>query len=222
MASWIVVSDFDGTFTERDVGNELCKEALGVARFDEVHQAYRRGEIGLKELQQRLWTNFPMNERTFRAAARRHATLRPGVVEFLTRCQTQKIPVYIASCGVRPYIEESLDALLPAPLRPSILEIRCNEAEFDAHRLSKFTPPASAPDCPYPLDKGDWAREIRARYPAGTKAFAIGNGTSDRSFWPHVDKLAACEALATWCAKENVPHKAFEDFRDLMNEDIFA
>ncbi|MBS1984498.1 MAG: haloacid dehalogenase-like hydrolase [Bdellovibrionales bacterium] len=219
MSEWIIVLDFDGTITERDVGNELSAEALG-QRFFDTHAAYKRKEFGLKELQQKIWTNFPMGEKHFRERALHYAKLRPGVVEFFDRCLAKKIPVYIASCGIRAYIEAILDGLLPTRTRPAIRDIRCNEARFGANSIAEFIPPASSPDCPYPLDKGAWAMEMKARHP-GAKVFAAGNGTSDRSFWPHVDLLAATEGLATWCSENKVPFTPFEDFRDFKDLPIF-
>ena len=216
---WIVVTDFDGTLTDKDVGNELSKEALGPYFYD-THGRYKKGEFGLRELQQKIWQNFPMTESLLIERSMHHGQFRPGVSEFLAKCAKQNIPVYVASCGVRQYIESVLSKLEPEA-RSAVHEIRCNEAEFGPTGIKRFLPPTAAADCPYPLDKGAWALEIAARHP-GRKLLGIGNGTSDRSFWPRVHKLAATEGLADWCRANNVPFTAFEDFRSLLDLEIFA
>jgi len=214
-ASWIVVTDFDGTLTEKDVGNVLCEEFLG-ERFTDIHSRYRRGELGLKEMQQLLWGKFPCPEETFRRRSAEIGRLRPGVVEFLELCQKKSVPLYIASCGLRPYIEPVLRQHLPPDLQSVVRQIRCNEATFDAHGIAEFLPPTTRDDCPYPLDKGAWSSELRAALGKEVKILGIGNGTSDRSFQGHVDELAATEALAKWCTQSSVAHRPFEDFRDLL------
>jgi 2-hydroxy-3-keto-5-methylthiopentenyl-1-phosphate phosphatase len=213
--NWVIVTDFDGTLTTLDVGNELAKEALGRPRFDELQAAYRSGKMGLKEMQRLTWEKFPMPLARFKERSLHYARLRPGVNEFLERCVDAGLPVYVASCGVRPYIETVLDALLTPKARASVRGIECNGADFDASGISRFIPPATAADCPYPLDKGDWARKVAKAYP-GAKLLGIGNGTSDRSFHGHVDTLACTEALATWASKEGIDYIPFEDFEGLM------
>lgn len=197
------------------MGNELCDEFLG-ARFHDTHARYRRGELSLKEMQRSVWELFPCDERTFRKRASEIGRLRPGVIEFLDRCASRGVPVFIASCGLRPYIEPVLEAHLPKHLQGAIHEIRCNEAVFDPKHLAEFLPPETSADCPYPLDKGAWSSELKAKFPPGTKILGIGNGTSDRSFAGHVTELATTEALTTWCVKNGVAHIPFHDFRDLL------
>lgn len=215
---WIVVTDFDGTLSQLDIGNEIAGETTP-ARFQDLHAQYKSGALNLKDYQKLLWTKFPLAEAPFRARARHFGAMRPGVDEFLRRCAKLGVPVFVASCGLLPYIEEALDHHLSPEARAAIREIRSNEASFDAQGISEFRPPASAPGCPYPLDKGEWARELAARFP-GSKILGIGNGTSDRSFWPKVDRLAASEGLARWAAREGVPFLPFTDFRDLLNFDF--
>lgn len=216
---WIVVSDFDGTLAEKDVGNELCKEVIPEL-FADLQGRYRREEITLRELQQGLWTRFPMPEKLFRERAAFYGVFRPGVIEFLTQCQAQNIPVYVASCGIRTYIETILDVHLPHKLRSVIQGVYCNDASFDAKGISDFRPPDSDPSSPYPLDKGALAIKLKAKHP-GSRVYGLGNGSSDRSFWPHIDKLAATEGLARWCTEKKIPYTPFENFYDLLSLEIF-
>lgn len=212
---WVVATDFDGTITRLDVGNEIHK-SLKPEDFVALQAAYRRGEMGLKELQRRMWVDFAMGETEFRQLARKFGELREGANEFLEFCADSEIPVYVASCGIRTYIETVLDALLSPKARAAIKGLQCNNAVFSDTKLSQFIPPPSSPDSPYPLDKGAWIQEIRREKHPNSKVLGIGNGTSDRSFAGQVDTLAATEALARWCETQKVPFIAFESFDEIL------
>jgi len=218
-AKLVIVSDFDGTFTAKDVGNELCIAVIPEL-FKRLHSEYRTGTLNLKNYQKQLWRAFPLTEPRFREMAVGFGKLRPGVEDFLTVCARAFVPVYIASCGLRPYIEEVLDHALSPEARASIRDIRCNEADWAGqNQITTFTPPVSSDDCPYPLDKGAWAAEVAAPHRApGTVVVGLGNGTSDRSFKGHVDLLFATESLAKWCESSGTPHVYFDDFRDVSRE----
>lgn len=217
-SKWIVVTDFDGTLARKDVGDELCREALG-KRFDELLAKYRGGDSNLLEYQGEVWPNFPMPEPLFRERSRFHGELRPGVGKFLRKCRAKNIPVYVASCGVVTYIESVLDAHLSPEERKAIVQIRANTADFGPHGFTRFEPAERRPGSTLPLEKGLWAAELKKQH--GARALGIGNGSSDASFWPHVDRLAATDKFASWCAKSKVPHVTFETFDELLNLEIF-
>jgi len=219
-SKWIVVTDFDGTITEKDIGNELCLEVFP-DHFRSVHGRYKKGELDLKSMQKLLWEKFPYSEAQFIERSLFHGKLRPGVVDFLEKCADRNVPVYVASCGLLPYIESTLTSKLTRKARSAILEIRSNLVEFDATSISKFIPPATDENCPYPLDKGAWASELKIKLGADSQILGIGNGTSDRSFIGHVNLLAATEGLAEWCTKNAQPYIPFEDFRQLIALDVF-
>lgn len=209
----IIVTDFDGTLTQKDVGNELCREVIG-ARFKELHTIYKAGGMDLRTMQQKLWLGFPLSEKAFHERSLFYGRLRPGVIEFLEQCADTDTPVYVASCGLRPYIDVVLRANLSPKAMKAIRETRCNEAAFDHEKICTFTAPDDESVSKYPLDKGAWCQALRKVHP-GKKVIAIGNGTSDYSFAGHADRLFATEGLATWCEKNNVSFEPFEDFFDI-------
>jgi 2-hydroxy-3-keto-5-methylthiopentenyl-1-phosphate phosphatase len=218
--SWVVASDFDGTLTKLDVGNEIHK-SVKPQDFIDLQAAYRRGDISLKELQRQMWQDFPLSESEFRKRALSFAELREGVNEYLELCLDHSIPVYVASCGIEQYIAPVLDTLLSPKARKAILGLKCNRAVFDSQKLAEFIPPDSDAESPYPLDKGAWIQQIRSQKHPGSKVLGIGNGSSDRSFIGQVDLLAATEALAKWCDNQNIPYQPFEDFHELIQKRPF-
>jgi hypothetical protein len=179
-SKWIVVTDFDGTLARKDVGDELCREALG-KRFDELLAKYRGGDSNLLEYQGEVWPNFPMPEPLFRERSRFHGELRPGVGEFLRKCRARNIPVYVASCGVVTYIESVLDAHLSPEERKAIVQIRANTADFGPKGFTRFTRRA-APGIYAPARKG-----------------SLGRGTQETARRPrarHRQRFERCELLA--------------------------
>jgi 2,3-diketo-5-methylthio-1-phosphopentane phosphatase len=214
---WLIVTDFDGTLTQKDIGNELCDEILG-PKWHAIYAEYRSGKIDLKEYQKKTWNRFPLGEAEFIQRSLRHAYLRSGVDEFLKAAALQKIPVFVASCGLRPYIEATLKKHLSAEALSAIHGIRCNEVSFSSNAIHEFIPPITSDDCPFPLDKGAYAREMAAQFSQPVKILGIGNGTSDQSFWGAVEQLAAIESLEKWCQSQSVPHVSFVDFFDLRSK----
>ena len=73
---FIVVTDFDGTLTERDIGNELSM-IYRPQLFKDLHASYSAGNLRLREFQQQLWTGFPCSKEEFIHASLKAASLRP-------------------------------------------------------------------------------------------------------------------------------------------------
>jgi 2-hydroxy-3-keto-5-methylthiopentenyl-1-phosphate phosphatase len=216
---WLVVSDFDGTLSQEDVGNELCA-LFDNNKFKKLQAEYRAGTINLKDYQNMMWTDFPCSESAFREESVRLGALRPGVNEFLEKCGAQGIPVYIASCGIRPYIEEVLSKHASEWARHAITGIMCNDAVFDSNKLVQLKMPNNDPSDSTPLHKGIYAKELSKKH-SGAKILAIGNGSSDKSFVGFADQICACDKFIDYCKSKNVECTEFKDFRDLYNVEIF-
>lgn len=215
MDNWIVVTDFDGTLTEKDVGNELCK-LFRPQEYKDLSSAYQRGELNLRDFQQKMWNNFPAGKDVFAEAALRVASLRPGVNEFLELCAHKNVPVYIASCGLDAYIEPVIERFFSKFAQASIKEISCNKTQFTENELLSILAPNLDLTQPEPLHKGRWAQELAATH--RSKVMAIGNGGSDRTFIGHVDKLFATEKLPKICEAANQPFTEFEHFFDILKK----
>ena len=210
MSGWIVVTDFDGTLTENDLGNDLATE-IHPDLFHELYAKYRSGEFTLTAYLTKLWTGFPLPEAQLRRRAREIARFRPGVNEFFKLCAREQVPLYIASCGLVPAIESALELLEPEA-RKAVHGLCANDVRFDAQGICKFLPPH--PESPYPIDKGQWCLDLKVRH-TGTRCLGIGNGTADKTLWPAADRLAARDKLARWCEGQGVAFIPFADFHDL-------
>jgi 2-hydroxy-3-keto-5-methylthiopentenyl-1-phosphate phosphatase len=216
---WVVLTDFDGTLTTKDVGNELCKLFIPEL-FARVNTQYSLGNMNLRAEQRILWEGFPANRETFRESARKVGVFRPFVNAFLEKCAIKGIPVFVASCGMDAYIEAVLEKECSPEARKSILGIECNRTEFNSEKLVRIHTPVADEKTAYPLHKGEWAGELRRRYP-NSKILGIGDGSSDFSMLGFVDKLFATRKLAARCRENNVAFEPFEDFAPILASEIF-
>lgn len=215
MSEWIVVTDFDGTLTEKDVGNEICK-LFRPQEYQTLSDAFRSNELSLRDFQQKMWNHFPASKEEFIQASLRSASLRPGVNEFLEICAHKEVPVYIASCGIDVYIESVIDRFFSKFAQASIKGISCNKTQFSANELEFITAPNQNLSEPDPLHKGRWAQELAQKH--RSKVMAIGNGSSDKTFLGHVDLIFATEKLKVTCEKAGHAYTPFENFFDILRK----
>lgn len=213
--NWIVVTDFDGTLTEKDIGNELCK-LFRPQEYKDLSASYQRGDLNLRDFQQKMWSGFPTSKDIFAEASLRVASLRPGVNEFLELCAHKQIPVYIASCGMDAYIEPVIERFFSKFAQASIKGISCNKTHFTESELLSITAPNKILSEPEPLHKGRWAQELAQKH--RSKVMAMGNGGSDRTFMGHVDLLFATEKLPKICEAAQQPYTEFEHFFDILRK----
>jgi len=218
-SNWIVLTDFDGTLTERDVGNDLCRHFLPDL-FDRVISQYEQGNMNLRAEQAILWQDFPANKATFAQKALELAKIRRGVNEFLEFCSENTIPVYIASCGMDAYIEAVIEEHLSPKARKSIVEIRSNQVKFSDKKIIELITPDKDPKSAVPFHKGNWGAELRKTHP-DAKILGIGDGSSDFSMVEHVDLIYATRKLAAKCEELGKEYKPFEDFFSIMADPIF-
>lgn len=215
----IVLCDFDGTISQLDVGNEIHRSLLP-DQFTDLQKRYRAQGMTLRELQNKMWQDFPLSKNEFRKQALPFAKLRPGFSYFLRQCFELKIPFYIASCGIRDYIEAVLEVTLDSDERQMISGLYCNDVEFADAKIKRLITPESA-ESDLTLDKGRLADELRLLH-GNSKVLGIGNGGSDRSMAGHVDVLAATDALARWAESKKLPFVEFNDFSSLSIPKLFA
>ncbi len=213
--SWIVVTDFDGTLTEKDIGNELCKVFLP-QEYKALSAAYNNKELSLRDFQQKMWSHFPASREVFAEASLRAASLRPGVNEFLELCAHKNVPVYIASCGMDVYIESVIERFFSKFAQAAIKGISCNKTFFNETELESILAPNQDLTQAEPLHKGKWAQELGLAH--RSKVMAIGNGGSDRTFMGHVDQLFATEKLPKICEEAGQKYTPFENFFDILKQ----
>lgn len=219
-SSWIVVTDFDGTVTTKDIGNSLCEQVIPELFSRVIHQ-YELGHMSLRAEQHILWKGFPLGAEDFKKKAISLASFRPLANEFFEKCADHKVPVYIASCGMRPYIEAVLNEHCTEKALSAIKEIKCNEVSFSGNKISELKTPIEDESHPLPFDKGAWAKELSQKH-GNSKVLIIGDGSSDFSMIDAADKIYATRKLAKKCGEKGINFTNFEDFGPLIESPLFS
>jgi 2-hydroxy-3-keto-5-methylthiopentenyl-1-phosphate phosphatase len=218
------VLDFDGTVTERDIGDEVC-ERFAPPAWRDIDAAWVRNEISLPAAQRQMWAL----ARAERAEALAYATevgqLRRGLDELLTTSAERGHEIWLASGGFDFYIEGILGARLERFGR-----VYCNRAHFsDGNIAVEFPHTAIACDrCA--VCKGKVCDEARISANGSAKSDAkshtngherpvvfIGDGSSDRCAIGRADRLFAVRGsiLARTCDERGAAYTAFDSLEEV-------
>jgi len=178
----IVVVDFDGTLTLRDVGDEIC-ERFAPPEWRDLDDAWIRNELPLPEAQRQMWAMV----RATRAEAVGHALAvgerRPGLPELAAEVGARGGELWLASGGFDFYIDALLGDELPAFARRY-----SNRAHFEGDRVSLEFPHGDLACGRCAVCKGRVCRLARA---ASQRVVFVGDGSSDRCAAGEVHELFA-------------------------------
>jgi 2-hydroxy-3-keto-5-methylthiopentenyl-1-phosphate phosphatase len=232
----VIVLDFDGTVTERDIGDEVC-ERFAPPAWRDIDAAWVRNEISLPAAQRQMWAL----ARAERAEALAYATevgqLRRGLDELLTTSAERGHEIWLASGGFDFYIEGILGARLERFGR-----VYCNRAHFsDGNIAVEFPHTAIACDrCAVCKGKvcdearisahadgnGGAKRDAKGVTKGHTNGHAqgneravvfIGDGSSDRCAIGRADRLFAVRGsiLARTCDERGAAYTAFDSLEEV-------
>ena len=202
--------DFDGTVTEKDVGDEIC-DRFAPPAWKEIDAAWVRNEISLPEAQKQMWSLARCHETEAIAYSRQIGHLRQGLDGLLDATARAGGAVWLASGGFDFYIHAILGARLERFERTYM-----NGARFwDGHVEVQF-PHASLACERCAVCKGKVCDLARAQ---GTGVVFVGDGASDRCAIGRADVLCAVEGslLARTCDERKVPYLPFRDFSDVLD-----
>ena len=112
-----VLLDFDGTITQRDLGEQLLDAFADSGWRGEV-EAWRADHVSFKVMNEREFAYLPADKRQEMGEyATEHARLRVGALELVSYCKEKDVPVEIVSGGLDFYIRAVLTILaLPTSL----------------------------------------------------------------------------------------------------------
>lgn len=103
----LVICDFDGTVSSRDVGHEVLKHFSG-SRWDEIDAAYRKGEMGSMDAYSVIASFIRIDPDELRSFLDGHSELDPAFKKFYGFCLDAGIDIKIVSDGLDYYIREIL------------------------------------------------------------------------------------------------------------------
>ncbi len=210
-APLVLVLDFDGTVTQKDIGDEIC-ERFAPPDWRTIDQAWVRNEISLPEAQRRMWRLARCEREEAVAYGRAVGHERPGLDSLLDRVAGVGGTAWLASGGFDFYIE-------------AILQTRLSRFERTFFNRARFTSGSVEVDFPHvdlacgrcAVCKGLVCDLARAR---GSRVVFVGDGASDRCALGKADRLCAVRGslLARACDERGVAYVPFDRFDELLNE----
>lgn len=204
----VVVLDFDGTVTQKDIGDEIC-DRFAPPAWRDIDAAWVRNELSLPEAQRRMWALARAGRDEAIAYARQIGALRPGLDALLRAARDAGASLWLASGGFDFYIEALLGERL------ALFERRYfNGARFYDGRIAVDFPHAELACGRCAVCKGKVCDAARA---GGRPTVFIGDGASDRCAIGRADRIFAVRGslLARACAERGVAHVAFDDFGEV-------
>lgn len=204
------VLDFDGTITTKDISKELAIH-YNEDQFWIIHNAYKKGELGMRDWLEQSAALLPSNYDQLIATALNYATVRPGLTDFLDYAASQSRPVVIASDGFGFYIEPILES---AGMLDKITRIYRNDLELVDHCLPLVRYRHGHNNCK--ICGNCKANHVNDFVNSGFQVVFVGDGTNDIYGASVANYIAARDRLADLCSIRELNYHSWEDYFDLI------
>lgn len=204
---WALLSDFDGTITERDMCIALL-EAYADGDWQSLDLAYDEGRISLEECLVGQVAMFASPRETLVEHALQEARVRPGLRELLAFCRGRGVRFAVVSAGLDFYI----DAILEREGLAGVERVYIATAS-EGGRMTVRLPLAG-----YEARVGirDFKEAVVLdRQAEGFKVAYVGDGSTDFAAARRADFVFARAKLLAMCEAEGIPHTPFEDFHQV-------
>ncbi len=204
--------DFDGTITQRDVGDSIFErflrpELLAAGWHDHIIREWKAGRLSSRDCLAVECENSVVTRDELDGLLETH-TLMPGFPVFAEYCRRNDIPLEILSDGLDYYI-----AFILKKFGIDDIPIRANRLLFsDGTIRAEF--PYEDRGCGRCGNCKRWHIESNRR--DGEKIVYIGDGYSDRYAIRSADTVFARADLAGYCDLTGLPYHPFDDFHDVM------
>ena len=167
----VVVVDFDGTVTQKDIGDEVC-DRFAPPAWKDIDAQWVRNELTLPEAQRRMWALCRAERQDAVGYARQVGHRRPGLTALLDEVARRGGEAWLASGGFDFYVEALLGDDAPRFARRYY-----NATSFSGGRIEVSFPHAALACDRCAVCKGkvcDLARTV------GERVIFVGDGSSDR------------------------------------------
>jgi 2-hydroxy-3-keto-5-methylthiopentenyl-1-phosphate phosphatase len=204
--------DFDGTVTERDVGNSVFERFLDPRLLAEgfhhrIIGEWKAGRMSSRECLTLECRNSVAPVDRLDELLESH-TLTAGFVEFAGFCRKNEIPVTILSDGLDYYI-----GYLLRKFGLDWIPYRANALLFDGDAI----------EVSFPYEGGGCGRcgnckrrHIESERRDGERIVYVGDGYSDRYAIRSADIVFARDDLACVCSDEGIAYNPFSDFHEVI------
>jgi len=205
----LIVVDFDGTFTELDVGNALC-ERFAEPDWRRHIEQWLDGVLTLGEAQRRAWRSISAGQAEMLAYALKVGRLRSGSEQLLQAAQSGKVELVMASGGFDLYIDPLLGAR-----SGWFIERFYNRLVFSPEGLEAIFPYPELACERCAVCKG---KVVRRHVKPDRRIIFCGDGNSDRCAADTGAELFAVRGgeFDSYCRENQIACTAFDDFREVL------
>ncbi|NWF91419.1 MAG: HAD family hydrolase [Syntrophaceae bacterium] len=206
----LILCDFDGTISPRDVGYAL------VTRFSpdgwkDIDQDFREGKIGSKEAYARIAKVLRGDRETILGFIEKHSNIDPHFVPFYRYCRDKGVDVKIVSDGLDFYIQTILEIH-----HLSEIPLYANHTAFQKRDGIDVSFPHSNEECG--LCGTCKKKLVQIHRKAYDSVLFIGNGVSDRCAAREADFVFAKDSLYRFCIDQDITCHFFEDFGEILSD----
>ncbi|HTO95912.1 MAG TPA: HAD-IB family phosphatase [Myxococcales bacterium] len=217
MTDLAVVCDFDGTATLLDVGDEISRHFCGAEYLALQKKLFHEGKLTTRAIIQSIYTPIRAGEAEVLAFALQAAKLRAGFADLVAAARDRGAPFYLASGGLRQYVEAVIAAHLPAELRAHV-QVRANEAVFSPSGL-RVTYPGDAESRAAGCEVCGSCKRVavaEARRAGASYVLGIGDGFADRCLAKFADRTFVREDsyLHHYCRDHGLDCTPFTDLHE--------
>jgi 2,3-diketo-5-methylthio-1-phosphopentane phosphatase len=206
----IIFCDFDGTFTEKDIGHRLYRTFAGDSILEIVNK-WMQGQISSRQCLLEEAALVRVTEADLHRFLDKFS-LREGAPEFYECMKSRGIPFYITSDGADLYIDFVLKKFGLAEIKVFSNHVRLEGDRF----IMEF---------PYENDgcrrcgscKGSRIRETVGHNREQYRVIFIGDGLSDICALPESDLIFARSDLLRYCRENGFAAIEYESFFDILN-----
>lgn len=203
-----VLCDFDGTITNDDIGFRII-EAFGSPGWQEVEEAYQRGEKGSRQALLEIFSTIHVSEDRLRHFIEGNFHVDPYFGSFLDFCGRLNVNVTVLSDGFDFYID-----LMFAKFGVEVPYLANSLRVVDGSLLATF--PHHSACCGLCGNcKRTYAEQLK-RW--GADIIYIGDGCSDRCASETADIVFAKDFLAEHCRQKGINYRPFKGFADILRE----
>ena len=206
----LILCDFDGTVTTRDMGYELLNR-FSSGDWESVDREFCEGKIGSKEAYSRIEDLFHGSEKEILDFVRTHSDIDSTFPEFYRSCKKSGMDVKIVSDGFDFYIRLILDLH-----GLSEIPFYSNVTTFGPGRHKVFSYPHWHEGC------GRCGtckkRLVQTHRPQYETILYVGNGLSDRCGAQEADFVFAKDSLYAYCIDKDMPCHFFHSFQEILND----
>lgn len=206
--------DFDGTITEKDVGNAFFYKYVGRARYDELLEEYKTGRISAQECFRRGIKAIGSIQKNEAVEFVRRQEIDPSFKEFIAFCKDKGIEFHVLSDGLDFYINEVFQAN-----GIEDVSVFSNALEFvptvgaTTHDLRISFPYADA-ECER---CACCKRNIMVTRASDDDIIVyVGEGYSDQCPAQYADIVFAKDELQTFCQQQNISYYLYDSFHDVV------